>query len=170
MIDLTCPSIGISEAQFDEIERKCQAVRFAQDQRREINETIRFWGEHLQPRRRCLGPVASGPPDRPKTRDGRRMRRLGLIRELALHYEIAGGRPARNGWHRSSGTSTGFACLLEEVYGVLPPNVRPPTVGSFVRDAERVGFRNSPWLDQRGGSPERAAYLLRARQAWWRSS
>lgn len=86
-----------------------------------------------------------------------------------MHYEIAGGRPRHNGWNRSSGQLTGFAYFLEAVYTILPSNVRPPTVASFVRDAEHLGFSDNPWLDQRAGSPARAACLLSQKTAWWRS-
>lgn len=163
------PCWTLSDTQFDAIEFRCHGVHFASDQRRQVNATLCFWTEELRPRRRSLGPVAPPPPGYRARRSNRRQRRLWLVRELALHYEIAGGRPTHNGWNRSSGRLTGFAYFLEAVYTVLPPSIRPPTVASFVRDAEHLGFNDNPLLDQRAGNPDRARYLLRQRTAWWRS-
>lgn len=159
----------LGDNHFDAIHDVCLDVHFPLHQRMAINEALSFWFEYLKPRRRSLGPAAPVPAGFRSRRAGKRQRRLWLIRELALHYEIAGGRPTHNGWNRDLGHFTGFGFFLEVVYGILPPHLAEGmTVESFVRDAEHLGFSNDPMFDYRGGCTARATYLLHTLTAWRR--
>lgn len=130
-----------------------------------MNESIFYWIDKVATPRRPTSTLA--PHIRPY-RFSRRKRRLKLLRELHLYYEILGGHPSHCGWKRDEIGRDGFAKFLEIIYGVLPPNSRPPTVETFVRDAEHLGFNSDPRLDARGGCVARAEYILRTITAWRR--
>lgn len=152
---------SLDDGQFDVIESEC-LIRFDAERRREINRTIEYWSGALMPPMGRRSPRAPGRKDR----EGKRKRRLGLVYELALHYEIAGEQPKQQrNWDRGETNRTGFARFLELVYLTLPQHARPPSVDTFVRDAERLGFSDS-LADRRGGSAARAAYILRTVTAW----
>ena len=159
----------LGDEQFDYIEREC-GIRVDAERRRDINQTIEYWSQALMPERTLRSRRAPGRKDR----ESKRKRRLQFVMELALHYEVAGGRPEQQkNWDRPPASEmpiamSGFPLFLKTIYLALPEHARPVNEATFIRDAELLGFNRDPTKDRRGGSLARAAYLLRTMTAWRR--
>lgn len=189
---MTGPAPALDAERFARIEEHCK-VQFDESLRQSLNECIAYWGGELAKPYTYRGPrlPRHGGEQKAgkKQREGSRKRRQAFLMELALHFEIAGGKPGVNGWNREMGEATGFAIFLLEIYDILPEAARPrtkrdrlPNAETFVRDSEllaravaenraevlALGFRDDPRLHTPGGSIARAGYMLQTMTAWRR--
>jgi len=182
---VTGPAPALDAERFARIEEDCN-VQFDESLRQSLNECIAYWGGELAKPYTYRGPrlPRHGGEQKAgkKQREGSRKRRQAFLMELALHFEVAGGKPGVNGWNREAGKATGFARFLLEIYNVLPEAGRPPNAETFVRDSElmaktvannraavlALGFNDDPSLHTPGGSIARAGYMLQTMTAWRR--
>jgi len=163
---------SLNALQFERLESEC-GVHFDDELRASLNETLHYWARLLSQASRRTSPVAEHHRGK---REAKRKRRLGLVRELALHYAAAGGIARPNGYNREVGKVAGFSLFLQLIHEFMPSAALPKSIVTFIRDAEHLDFdENDPHFELSKGADAqrlaaaRAKYMLEIVTRWRRA-